>query len=144
MEDIIRIRAHHLLCIPRFYHGGYDEDFAENMKGICSAIRKHPDTRIKVLNGELDDLCRKCPFKYDGRCVQSEEIGKWVIFQDRKVVEYLGVDVNATHTARDIFNLSMDGVNEETIRSVCEGCIFLDNCIKVGINNAFRKDLNRN
>ena len=144
MIEPIEIRAHHLLCIPRFYRGGYDEKFAHNMKQICLYIRKHPRVKIKVLVGELDDLCKKCSYKFEGRCVQSEKIGKWVISQDKKVANFLNVKPDSIHKAKGIFNSSLEKVNENTIKSVCEGCIFLSNCMKVGVNNSFRKDLNKN
>jgi hypothetical protein len=140
---MIRIRAHHLLCIPRFYNGGYDKRFAENMKGICLMIRENPDVKIKVIVGELDDLCEKCPYEYENRCVQSREIGKWVVSQDEKVAGYLDLKSNSIHVAKEVFNLSINAVNEKNIEFVCEGCIFLENCIRVGINSAFMKDLSR-
>ncbi len=143
MKEPIEIRAHHLLCIPRFYHGGYDENFAENMKDICQYIRKNPLTKVKILIAKPDVLCEKCPHLFEDRCVQSEKIGKWVESQDRKVAEYLKLKPNSIHIARDVFNLSMEKVNENTISYVCEGCIFLENCIKVGINKSFKKELNR-
>jgi hypothetical protein len=138
----IKIRAHHLACIPRFYRGGYNKQFAENMKNICAAIRNNPNIKIKILIGRLDDLCMRCPYKYKNRCIQSEKIGKWVVAQDKKVADYLKLEPN--YTARDIFNLSMEKINKKTIKSICKNCIFLDNCIKVGINESFRKDLNKN
>jgi hypothetical protein len=144
MEKIIQIRAHHLLCIPRFYHGGYDKRFAENMKKICTTIRKDPDIRIKVLVGKTDNLCMRCPHKHKDRCIQSEKIGKWVVLQDMKVAKYLKLKPNSIHTASDVFNLSISKVNGKTIKSICKDCIFLEDCIKVGINNSFRKDLNKN
>jgi hypothetical protein len=144
MENTIKIRAHHLGCIPRFYRGGYDENFAENMKNICATIRKNPNIKIKILVGKLDDLCMQCPHKYKDGCIQSEKIGKWVVAQDKKVAKFLKIKPNSIHTAKDIFNLAMDRINEKTIKSVCKDCIFLDNCVKVGINNSFRKDLNKN
>ncbi len=144
MNEPIEIRAHHLLCIPRFYRGGYDEKFAQNMKEICLYIRKHPSAKIKVLVGELDDLCKKCPHKFEDTCVQSKKIGKWVISQDKKVANFLNIKPNSIHKAKDIFNLSLEKVNENTIKSICRECIFLSNCMKVGVNNSFKKDLNKN
>jgi len=143
MKNTINIRAHHLGCIPRFYHGGYDKSFTENMKNICVAIRKNPDIKIKILIGELDDLCMRCPHKHKGKCVQSKKIGKWVVTQDRKVAKFLKLRQNSIHKARDIFNLSMDKINEKTIKSICKDCIFLDNCIKVGVNKSTKRDLNK-
>ena len=144
LNEPIEIRAHHLLCIPRFYSGGYDEEFANNMKEICLYIRKHPAVKIKVIVADLDELCKKCPHKYQDRCFQSEKIGKWVVSQDKKVANFLNIKPNSIHEAKEIFNLSLEKVNENTIKSICEGCIFLSNCVKVGINNSFKKDLNKN
>ena len=84
------------------------------------------------------------PYKYKNRCIQSEKIGKWVVAQDKKVAKFLKLKPNSIHTAKEVFNLAMDKINGNTIKSVCKDCIFLDNCIKVGINNSFRKDLNKN
>lgn len=144
MENTIEVRAHHLACIPRFYHGGYDKQFAENMKNICATIRNNPNVKIKVLLGKLDALCMKCPHRYKDKCIQTERIGKWVVAQDKIVAEHLNLKPNSIQTAKDVFNLSMNKINKKTIESVCKDCIFLDNCTKVGINNSFRKDLNKN
>jgi len=139
----IKLRAHHLLCIPRFYHGGYDEEFADNMKHICQTIRQNPKTKIKVVIGAPDDLCNKCPYLHKNNCVQSPAIGKWVVSQDKKTAKYLNLKNQSIYNAKEVFNLSMDKINNKTIKSVCKNCIFLDNCIKVGINNSFKKDLNK-
>ena len=139
----IEIRAHHLLCIPRFYSGGYDENFAKNMKETIQIIRENPNTKIKVLVGELDNLCHECPHKFNGGCVQSKKIGKWVVAQDEKVAEFLNIKHNSIHKAKNIFKLGMDNVNKDNMKSICKGCIFLDNCIKVGVNNSFKKDLEK-
>jgi len=143
MKKLIEIRAHHLLCIPRFYRGGYNEQFSSNMKQICSIIRKNPDTNIKVI-AKCDDLCRKCPHKHRNYCSQTPEIGKWVLSHDKKVLNYLKLKENSIHKARTIFNLAMNKVTQINISRICKGCIFLDNCIKVGINNSFKRDLNKN
>lgn len=144
MKELIKLRAHHLICIPRFYSGGYDEEFEQNMKKICLHIRENPGVKIKVLIGEMDHLCEKCPHKSENRCIQSKEIGKWVVSQDKKVANFLNIELNSIHEAKDIFNLSLDKIHEDTIGSVCEGCIFHSNCMKVGVNNSFKKDLNKN
>jgi hypothetical protein len=140
---MIKLRAHHLLCIPRFYSGGYDKKFAENMKKICLQIRKNPNTKIKIIVGKSDSLCDKCPHLSNKKCIQSKMIGKWVILQDKKIMKYLKIKPNKTYLARDIFNLSIDKINKKNINKVCKGCIFLKNCIKVNINKNFQKDLNK-
>ena len=142
MAKPIDIRGHHLLCIPRFYRGGYDKAFAENMKVICQKIRKNPETKIRVIIG-LDNICHKCPYEQEGKCIQFEKIGKWVISQDKKAIRHFRLKEDSVHRAKDLFNLSMEKVNPKNIRKVCKDCIYLDNCLKVGVNNAFRKELNK-
>ena len=96
---------------------------------------------FRSLVSELDHLCEKCPHKFEERCVQSKKIGNWVVSQDKKVANFLNIKPNSIHKAKDIFNLSLEKVNENTIKFVCKGCVFHSHCIEVGINNSFKKDL---
>lgn len=141
MGKPLLIRAHHLLCIPRFYHGGYDKRFAENIKKVCLQIRKNPNISIKVIDSKLDVLCKKCPHASHGRCNQSKRIRKWVVVQDKRIVKHLKLKPNSTYRARDIFGLSIKKANNKRIKQICRNCIYLKNCLKVGINRSFKKDL---
>jgi hypothetical protein len=140
MTKMLKIRAHHLLCIPRFYSGGYNKEFADNMKKVCLLIRKNPGIKIKVISGKPDALCLKCPYKKGDICIQSPEIGKYVVELDKKVLNYLKLKKNSIHKAQDVFNLSMDKIKSAKF---CKNCIFTKDCIHVGINNSFRRDLNK-
>lgn len=140
---MIKLRAHHLLCIPRFYSGGYDKKFAENMKKVCLEIRENPNIKIKLLVAKPDALCRKCPHLSKNKCIQSPEISKLVVVKDKEVAKYLKLKPNSVHKAKDIFNLSMEKVNDKNMRKICKDCIFLEDCAKVKINKSFQKDLNK-
>lgn len=142
MKTQLNIRAHHLLCIPRFYSGGYNKEFGKNLKEVCFYIRENPDSKIKVLK-TCDDVCDKCPYKKDNICKKTPKLNYWIIAQDNKVLKRLRLKNNSVHKAKDVFNISMEKINSDDVKSICMGCIFLDNCIKVGINNSFRKDLNK-
>lgn len=140
---MIKLRAHHLLCIPRFYSGGYDKKFAKNMKKICLEIRKNPAINIKIIIAKPDDLCNKCPHLHNKECFLLPEIQKYVLTEDKKAAKYLKIKGNSIHKAKDIFNLSIDKINPKAIRAICNNCPWLDNCLKVGINKSFQKDLNK-
>ncbi len=144
MKKLIPIRAHHLLCIPRFYHGGYDKRFAKNIKKICMQIRKKPDSSIKLISSKLDVLCKSCPHATSGECKQSAEIGRFVVKQDKRIIKILKLKSGFIYRAKDIFGLSMEKANDKKIRHICRNCIFLDNCFKVGINKSFKRDLEKN
>ena len=142
IEPRLRIRAHHLLCIPRFYGGGYNKIFGKNLKGICLEIRKNPDTKIKAVK-KCDDICGKCPYKEDDICKKTPKLNDWILALDNKVFKKFKLKENSVHKAKDIFNLSMDKIDSKNIKDICKGCVFLENCIKVVINNSFKKELNK-
>lgn len=135
---MITLRAHHLLCIPHFYSGGYNKEFGDNMKKIVQQIRKNPNTKIKVVK-DCDDLCDACPYKKENRCGKTPKINKWILRKDDIVLKELSIKPNSIHTARDIFGRSSD-VN---IASTCKGCVFFRNCMKVGVNKSFVRDLKK-
>ncbi|MCK4496696.1 MAG: DUF1284 domain-containing protein [Candidatus Aenigmarchaeota archaeon] len=142
INNMLKIRAHHLLCIPRFYSGGYNKVFGKNLKRICFKIRKNPNIKIKIIK-KCDDICNKCPHKKDNICKKTPKLNYWILAQDNKVLKKLKLKENSVHNAKDVFNLSIDKVNSENIRSICKGCVFLENCMHIGINNSFKKDLNK-
>ena len=143
MKRIIKIRPHHLLCIPRFYGGGYNKEFGKNLKKICFDIRNNPNVKIKV-SKECDDICKKCPYKKDNICKKTPKLNYWILRQDNKVLKKLNIKDNSIHNAKDVFNFSIDNVTSQNIKDICKGCVFLKNCIKIGINDSFKKDLNKN
>jgi hypothetical protein len=66
---------------------------------------------------------------------------KWVLHHDKKVMDSLKLKNNSVNAARDALNLSMNKVN--SVAKFCKTCIFGKNCEAIGINNSFRKDLNK-
>lgn len=139
---MIIIRGHHLLCIPRFYRGGYTEEFADNMKKICMQIRDNPDIKIKVIKG-CDDICDKCYHKKNNLCKRTPKFDCVVLRWDENVFKKFDIKENSIHKAKDIFNLSMNKVNNGMVTENCKGCPHKKNCLKVGINNSFRRDINK-
>lgn len=142
MKNLIKIRPHHLLCIPRFYGGGYSKEFGKNLKKICFDIRKNPNLKI-IISKECDDICKKCPYKKDEVCKKTPKLNYWILRQDEKVLKKLKIKDNSIHVVLEVFNLSINKVTSKNIKEICKGCVFLKNCIKVGINNSFKKELNR-
>ena len=76
-------------------------------------------------------------------CKKTLKLNHWILRQDDKVLKKLKLKDNSFHKAKDIFNLSIGNVTSQNIKDICKGCVFLKNCIKVGINNSFKKDLNK-
>ena len=138
----MKIRAHHLLCIPRYYRGiVYDRRYSENLRGICEYIRNNPDSMIK-LTLKCDDICSKCPHMIADSCNKKPGINKRIINRDKQVLSMLNLEQKNAYKAKDIFNLSIEKIGEKEIAVICHTCQFIDHCLKWGVNNSFRKDIN--
>ena len=135
--DEIKLRPHHLLCIPRYYRGGY---VAETMKKICSNIRKKSNTKIKVVK-KTDDVCTGCLHLKKDFCNKRPKINKYILIQDEMVLKKLNVKENSVHKAKDIFNHSVNEITNEDLKEICNGCDFLESCLKWGPNKSFVKDI---
>ena len=142
---MLKIRAHHLLCIPRYYSGGYNKTFAARHKKVCSDIRKNPSQKIMIIR-KVDDLCAKCPNRKGSICIQKPDSNEHVMHLDAKVLNRLRIKENSVHTAKDIFNLSMNKI--PSVKGVCSKCdTYYESCTGgrdgTGINNSFKSDLNK-
>lgn len=139
---MLKIRGHHLLCIPRYYHGGYNKQFACRHRKVCKMIRKNPDLTIRIVEA-CDDLCAKCPYDVHSICKKStKENNKSVLLLDEKVFKKLNIRKNSKHIAKEIFNRSIKNI--KSVRRLCEDCSYYKSCLKSGINEFFVKDLNKN
>ena len=83
---MLNIRAHHLLCIPRYYSEGYDKTFAIRHKKICMSIRKNPEQKIRIVR-KVDDLCAKCPYRKGKVCMKTPIENKEVLLLDKKGIK---------------------------------------------------------
>jgi len=141
----LNLRAHHLLCIPRYYSGGYSKVFAKQHKKICMSIRANPGLKIKIVK-KCDDLCGKCPSMKDNVCTMKNDSNKNILQRDSKVLKLLNLKENSVHIAKEIFNLSMNKI--PSVKAVCVKCDpYYKSCTTInngtGINNSFRQDLNK-
>ena len=61
---MVRLRAHHLICL-HFYRGeGYDRDFIENLETV---LKDASANGVLLVEG-CDDVCRVCPSQKEGVC----------------------------------------------------------------------------
>ncbi|MDE6110321.1 MAG: DUF1284 domain-containing protein [Eubacterium sp.] len=84
---MLRLRAHHLNCIPRFCGRGYSEAFCKNMQSI----------KERFISGEAyeivssaDDVCRFCPNLMNGVCRDNEKVCRF----DRLTEEFGTNDIS--------------------------------------------------
>lgn len=122
----IRIRAHHLLCMLGFKGLGYSAEFVENMTRIKGVLTAHPDTLIRITAG-CDDICLSCPHEADLLCSKSDGAEQKVVDKDRRVLEMIGVEENASLSVREAYGkiarlLTPRGLSAD----LCRDCEWLD------------------
>lgn len=69
----MKIRYHHLLCLPRFKGEGYSSSFCENMLSVKNRF----DTEEIELVDTCDDVCAECPNNIDGVCKDEEKVKQY-------------------------------------------------------------------
>lgn len=134
----MEIRAHHLLCIPRFRGKGYNKKIKRGIFNIQKRIKENPNMKIKVIKS-CDAVCNACPFMLNKKCVKKPEINH-IEIQDNRVIKKLNLKENQIFKARDIFNLSAKIKNKE-LKQICKGCGYLRFCLKHGLNKSLLNKL---
>ncbi|MEZ3421471.1 MAG: DUF1284 domain-containing protein [Eubacterium sp.] len=84
---MLRLRPHHLNCIPRFRGRGYSRAFCENMKEIKERFDGGEAYEIVF---SADDICAACPNLVNGICTSREKTDAF----DRRTAKYGTGDIS--------------------------------------------------
>lgn len=69
----IKIRYHHLMCIPRYTGEGYSQKFCENFQ----RIQQHLNNNDYELVNHCDNICMYCPSNIDGKCANEIQVTRY-------------------------------------------------------------------
>lgn len=72
-DEKIKIRYHHLMCIPRFTGKGYSEKFCENLQHVRQLLKQSDYTLVDY----CDNICMCCPSNIEGKCANEEKVSKY-------------------------------------------------------------------
>lgn len=73
MEDKIKIRYHHLMCIPRYKDEGYSKAFCDNLAKIKAELSSNDF----ILVDTCDDVCKFCPNNKNAVCADNEKVSRY-------------------------------------------------------------------
>jgi hypothetical protein len=136
---MIKLRAHHLICIPRFKYGGsYNKNIDNRFYQIQDKVKKNPNTTLKII-AKPDYICLSCPHFKNKKCMKRVGIHNRLIKFDKQILKKLRIKTNSTIKAKDAFLLSIEKIKNKQIKKMCKGCEFQDYCLKHGINKSFIK-----
>lgn len=122
----LRIRGHHLLCLPRFRGLGYSKEFADNMTHIAKSLSDEPWQIVKLL-AEPDDICRLCPhLEAAGGCALEEQVP--VRERDKIVLEKLDVQPGERLSYQELAVKLAAAAYSALLEEACAGCHWQNFC----------------
>lgn len=124
-NKILKIRAHHLLCMQGFQGYGYSSDFVKNLANIVNIIRGNLDTEVLIVDS-CDDICAACSKNNNDICDNFCEID----FMDKNVLNKLEIESGSLMKAKnafDIVNLKLNSL--DSVKDICGECSWAQKCI---------------
>ena len=124
-KNLLKIRAHHFLCMQGFQGYGYSTDFVNHMTEIIALIKANPNSKIMLIN-YCDAICMACNNNLNNKCKDFDKINR----MDNLVLEILGLKNEQLILPYDAFEL----VNEkmltvESANKVCGTCSWQTKCL---------------
>lgn len=132
-SNIIKIRAHHLLCIQGFQGYGYSRDFKMNMAKVIRNLKS--EEQFLEIVAECDVICSHCPHKKDGLCRKTPESNEMIKKMDLNVLKKLGLKEGTRSKAKNVFSLLDRKIKATDVCEICGDCFWKNKCL-LYISNA--------
>ena len=121
---MIRLRAHHGMCLYYFKGKGYSDTFVENMCRYKELLEN--DDPVIELTAATDDLCPVCPHNHGELCDTAAK----VLNYDKDVLELCGLYEGEKLSYRDFSTMIKSKIIEPGKRpKICGNCQWSDLCI---------------
>ena len=128
-ENVIAIRAHHLLCLQGFQGYGYDKKFVDNLYFILNQIDNNPELELELV-AECDDICGKCPNMKEVQCRREPGADERIKKIDRLVLLKLRVEEGARVKVDEIIEMVNDKFKSYSdIDLICGDCEWKKECL---------------
>lgn len=72
-NEKVKIRYHHLMCIPRYTGEGYSEEFCENFENVRQLLK---DNKYELVD-YCDNICIYCPSNIKGKCANEQRVNQY-------------------------------------------------------------------
>lgn len=126
--EVIKIRAHHLLCIQGFQGYGYSRKFQINLEKVIKFLKNHPYSPLKVV-AEADVICESCPH-LEGGCCNRYLHSNSIQSMDIQVMKKLSIADGHIEQVGSLFNQVKETLNKvEDVEDICGNCSWKDKCL---------------
>lgn len=118
-DEVLNIRAHHLLCLPGYEGKGYDGAHKTSWDTISQQLKDNPDTYVKIVDGQ-DDLCKNCP---NARGENGIKCNMGFLAQlDDKVKDLLFLKTGLVLTWNQLMERVYAIMNKDNHKDLCGNC----------------------
>ncbi len=121
----MKLRAHHLLCLPNFIGEGYSDTFTVNM-----AARKRQlaaEGGFTLAEG-ADELCAACPHRRGEACETQDKVSRY----DAAVRRLLGLEPGKTYSAAALEERVRTEIFEKhRLAEICGDCEWYPLCARL-------------
>ncbi len=126
-SELLKIRAHHILCMQGFQGLGYSKEFTRNMTLISEKIQKNPSFFIKIII-EADSICEYCPNLLDGLCNLEMDSLKLISSMDSLVLKSLKMESGSVISSVQLKNLA-SSLTPKKVEKICGDCSWRADCL---------------
>ena len=125
---MVRLRAHHLMCIQGFRGHGYDPAFTAHLGRIAAAVALDPSAPVTVVDG-VDDVCAGCPNRAGEACAWPGGGEEDVRRHDALVMDAIGLRPgDSTSFAAVADRLRREPTALEAVLASCRACRWAGVC----------------
>lgn len=129
MENILSIRAHHLLCMQGYQGHGYSSGFENHIHKIIVQLKGSSEQKLRVVVGS-DAICAKCPNLVNDRCQKDDDSDNRIRNIDLCVLHMVEIQAGSV----DTFSKYLDAVNKKLTQQsqlvgICDCCQWANKCL---------------
>ena len=134
-ENLVTLRAHHLLCLQGYQGYGYDERFKKNLEKKLK-ILKNNKTKV-IVTCSPDDLCMECPNLLVKFCGGRSESPNDLMDNDKKIIEKdliilneIKIDPNKNYLFKDLIKIvNSVFLKRNQLKNICKNCQWTKECL---------------
>lgn len=128
MSDLMKIRAHHLLCMQGFQGYGYSDAFTKHLQKIVTQLREKPDTYIRLI-AACDHICSGCPHQVQQHCQMDAESDSRIAAMDSAILTQMQIRPGSAGTIQEMFHKAAQAFpTQEAVKEICKDCQWTKQC----------------
>ncbi len=114
----MKLRVHHLLCVPLFTGHGYSEAFTEHMTEKVCQLKQ--GCEVHLTTGP-DEICSACPnLSADGHsCMLDTDHVKT---KDEQLLSLLGLQTAKAYDSSKLWKMVKERMKREDFEASCKNC----------------------